>query len=999
MLRLIKSYSPANKDTLISEDEVTVKIAREFANPKLEILRLLHEACEIEHSLMVQYLYAAFSIAPKYADIAGTPDPSRSDCLLGVATQEMRHFRQVNQLLVKFGGQPNMIRQDFPYESEIYPFAMSLERLTLDSLAKYVYAEAPAGVFNEKDLASPADREFAKNVLDRLNKEARFNHIGTLYQTILDLIDKELLPEDRPADLDSIREIILEIRKEGEGGHFEFFKALFLGKTGSLNAVEGVWEDPDSSKYPSLPVPTDPTVFEGSANTIKDPVMRAIANLGNLHYWIILSLLQLSYEDETATELSRLAVGHMRNALYPLSDKMSALGGGMPFDALSLGYAQGVKNGDVDFLKELLAEVKTQTLAFKSLEIDAVMAERCLQQTENSIKALKDHPKDIFPPDTVVVIGAGPAGLAAACTLISQNIPVCLMERSRLIGGKVHSFHEEGRSIEHGIHGWWLNYLNFNALLEQAGVELDDALKKANGSNLVQLTDEGPKIHQMKIFRWNIPSPLNLVLQTLKAPYLRWWDTIFFTKFALHMLAFSHERDYLRYDKISFKQMMNDLGVPPRVQHLILTPFILSFDFDVPERISASCGLSGTQFYILPSQDAILTRWSRGLPADKVFNPLSSYFMNKGGRLLLNTPVERIEIEGGEVKGVDYASSFPIEAGEDVLASLPLDQLSEGAYVPVLEMSGKYWVNKKNGNYRAWSARCTHMGGDVNWTGPGEKFVCSFHGGRFDEDGNVIQGPPTIPLVAIKTRVAGDRLQLLGTLNEKTLPCRDVILATDTHAAQLLLENSPNIDPTLVKNVKKLDTTPVIVVRLWFDETLDIDRELESGLTPDAEFIDNFFFVNTFSKSYDHEGIILEVQSYRVEKWINSSDEEILEISFKDLTAFLPQATREKMKFSKIQRHLALFTKYAPGKAALRPSVSSGTYGLHLAGDWTEADWSVWMMERAVVSGLRAANVVLKRRGLPMVEIKRLPKEGLTLRSSRFFGRLIRSIFWRKYPG
>jgi isorenieratene synthase len=291
------------------------------------------------------------------------------------------------------------------------------------------------------------------------------------------------------------------------------------------------------------------------------------------------------------------------------------------------------------------------------------------------------------------------------------------------------------------------------------------------------------------------------------------------------------------------------------------------------------------------------------------------------------------------------------------------------------------------------------MNGDVNWTGPNEKFVCSSHGGRFDEDGNVIQGPPVSPLVTIKTRIDGDRLQLLGTLNEKKLSCRDVILATDTHAAQLLMEKSPNIDPVLLENVKKLDTTPVIVVRLWFDKTVVIDRELESGLTPDAEFIDNFFFVNTFSQSYNQEGIILEVQSYRVEKWIDASDQEILEVSFRDLASFLPQAAREKMTFFKLQRHLALFTKYAPGKAALRPSVSSGTYGLHLAGDWTEADWSVWMMERAVVSGLRAANAVLKRRGLPLVEIKRLPKEGITLRSSRFFGRLIRNILWRKYPG
>ena len=37
-------------------------IIRDFSDPYLELLRLLREAAEIEHGLMLQYLYCAFSV-------------------------------------------------------------------------------------------------------------------------------------------------------------------------------------------------------------------------------------------------------------------------------------------------------------------------------------------------------------------------------------------------------------------------------------------------------------------------------------------------------------------------------------------------------------------------------------------------------------------------------------------------------------------------------------------------------------------------------------------------------------------------------------------------------------------------------------------------------------------------------------------------------------------------------------------------------------------------
>jgi Ferritin-like len=47
-------------------------IVRDFQDPYLELVRLVREASEIEHALLVQYLYASFSVKPRYQAVIGT---------------------------------------------------------------------------------------------------------------------------------------------------------------------------------------------------------------------------------------------------------------------------------------------------------------------------------------------------------------------------------------------------------------------------------------------------------------------------------------------------------------------------------------------------------------------------------------------------------------------------------------------------------------------------------------------------------------------------------------------------------------------------------------------------------------------------------------------------------------------------------------------------------------------------------------------------------------
>lgn len=53
----------------------------------------------------------------------------------------------------------------------------------------------------------------------------------------------------------------------------------------------------------------------------------------------------------------------------------------------------------------------------------------------------------------------------------------------------------------------------------------------------------------------------------------------------------------------------------------------------------------------------------------------------------------------------------------------------------------------------ALSATCTHLGCQVRWDSATTRFRCPCHGGVFDAQGNVVEGPPPRPLDRVEARV------------------------------------------------------------------------------------------------------------------------------------------------------------------------------------------------------------------------------------------------------
>jgi Ferritin-like len=155
--------------------------------PRLKAIYLLQIAAEIEHSLMLQYLYAAYSIDQKFAFGEGD---SRSETvnrwrrnIRTVARQEMAHLVTVQNLLIAVGGNIYLQRENnFLTHPDEYPFPTTFEKLSRASLAKYVATEGP----DPSSIAAPADRRLLRRILKEASASVhhKVNRVGALYAVL-----------------------------------------------------------------------------------------------------------------------------------------------------------------------------------------------------------------------------------------------------------------------------------------------------------------------------------------------------------------------------------------------------------------------------------------------------------------------------------------------------------------------------------------------------------------------------------------------------------------------------------------------------------------------------------------------------------------------------------------------------------------------------------------------------------------------------------------------
>lgn len=89
---------------------------------------------------------------------------------------------------------------------------------------------------------------------------------------------------------------------------------------------------------------------------------------------------------------------------------------------------------------------------------------------------------------------------------------------------------------------------------------------------------------------------------------------------------------------------------------------------------------------------------------------------------------------------------------------LALAELPVGSSKTITYGSTPVVVLRTPESVKAFSLVCTHLGCLVQWQPNSLEFFCPCHDGRFDQFGEVVAGPPPIPLEEIPVRLEGERV-------------------------------------------------------------------------------------------------------------------------------------------------------------------------------------------------------------------------------------------------
>jgi hypothetical protein len=162
-----------------------------------ELINALYEAAELEHGLMVQYLFAALTMKKRLDEgITGSQQELTRKWegqILTIAREEMAHLGTVCNLLFAIGSPPHFKRPNFPLEADkYYPFSFTLTRFSDESLYRFIRFELPKG----EELPSPPKlrdtqlKKISNEMLSRLLNISpdpmEYDYVGELYRKIRD---------------------------------------------------------------------------------------------------------------------------------------------------------------------------------------------------------------------------------------------------------------------------------------------------------------------------------------------------------------------------------------------------------------------------------------------------------------------------------------------------------------------------------------------------------------------------------------------------------------------------------------------------------------------------------------------------------------------------------------------------------------------------------------------------------------------------------------------
>ena len=167
------------------------------------------------------------------------------------------------------------------------------------------------------------------------------------------------------------------------------------------------------------------------------------------------------------------------------------------------------------------------------------------------------------------------------------------------------------------------------------------------------------------------------------------------------------------------------------------------------------------------------------------------------------------------------------------------------------------------------------------------------------------------------------------------------------------------------RNLANLKGIDVLATRLWFDRKVDIPLPSNACFGFDATTGWTFFDLNDLHDEYqDEPNTVIEADFYHANQLLPMSDEQIIEKVHRDVTTCIPAFGTAKVVDSSVIRVKEGVTHFFPGSYQYLLSAKTEISNLYMSGDWIVTRHGSWSQEKAYVTGLKAANLVVEEFGM-----------------------------------
>ncbi|MEB3178545.1 MAG: FAD-dependent oxidoreductase [Nostocaceae cyanobacterium] len=192
-----------------------------------------------------------------------------------------------------------------------------------------------------------------------------------------------------------------------------------------------------------------------------------------------------------------------------------------------------------------------------------------------------------------------------------------------------------------------------------------------------------------------------------------------------------------------------------------------------------------------------------------------------------------------------------------------------------------------------------------------------------------------------------------------------VIFSVGITGMKKIIANSSNLQSREeFRNVTNLGGIDVLATRLWFDRKIDIPRPSNACFGFDKTTGWTFFDLNALHDEYrDEPGTVIEADFYHANQFLPLKNEDIIPLVQQYLTTCIPAFKEAKVIDSSVIRLPQAVSHFSPGSYRYMLPATTSYDNVFMSGDWIITRHGSWSQEKAYVTGLEAANLVISQLG------------------------------------